>query len=116
MSNFTSCDKNVGDLFEKSLDLAHRTDLHIAALLERGVPVLIYAGTYDWICNWVANERWTLNMQWSGQEAFVKEELREWTVDGKKAGLVRSKGGLTFVTVDAAGHMVCPLFVLISVN
>jgi carboxypeptidase C (cathepsin A) len=46
-------------------------------------------------------------VEWSRHEEFVKEELREWVVDGKKAGLVRSKGGLTFVTVDAAGHMVC---------
>jgi len=105
-SNFSSCDDNVGSLFVESLDLYHRTHLHIAALLERGIRVLIYVGTYDWICNWVGNERWTLDLEWSGRKEFVKEELREWTVEGKKAGLVRSNGGFTFVTVDGAGHMV----------
>jgi carboxypeptidase C (cathepsin A) len=93
-------------LFDLSLDLYHRTNLHIAALLERGVRTLIYAGTYDWICNWVGNERWTLNLEWSGRDEFVKQELKEWIVDGKKAGLVRSSNGFTFATVDAAGHMV----------
>lgn len=88
------------------MDLYHRTHFHIAALLERGVQVLIYVGTYDWICNWIGNERWTLDLEWSGQEDFVKEALREWLVDGNKAGMVRSKGGLTFATVDGAGHMV----------
>ena len=29
------------------------TQHYIAALLERGVRVLIYAGANDWVCNWV---------------------------------------------------------------
>jgi hypothetical protein len=53
-------------------------------------------------------------VEWSRHEEFVKEELREWVVDGKKAGLVRSKGGLTFVTVDATGLIVCHFFVCLS--
>ncbi|KAF5346265.1 hypothetical protein D9756_011269 [Leucocoprinus leucothites] len=105
-ANFSSCDEQVGTLFSESLDMYHRTHLHIAALLERGVRTLIYVGTYDWICNWVGNERWTLNLEWSGHDDFSGEELKEWNVDGHKAGLVRSKHGLTFATVDAAGHMV----------
>jgi carboxypeptidase C (cathepsin A) len=88
------------------MDSFHCSDDQVAALLERGVRVLIYVGTYDWICNWIGNERWTLDLQWSGREEFVKEELRPWTVNGEKVGLVRSKNGLSFVTVDAAGHMV----------
>ncbi|KXN88058.1 hypothetical protein AN958_07790 [Leucoagaricus sp. SymC.cos] len=104
--NFSACDDQVGTLFYQNLDEFHRTHYHIAALLERGVRALIYVGTYDWICNWFGNERWTLNLDWSGKEEYVKEELREWSVDGEKAGMVRSKGGLTFATVDAAGHMV----------
>ncbi len=27
----------------------------VAALLEGGVPVLIYAGEYDYMCNWLGN-------------------------------------------------------------
>lgn len=66
-------------------------------------------GSYDWICNWVGNERWTLALEWSGQEEFRSQKLREWTVGGVKAGVTRSaKNGLfTFATVDGAGHMVC---------
>ncbi|KAJ3571869.1 hypothetical protein NP233_g3480 [Leucocoprinus birnbaumii] len=105
-ANFSSCAESVSTLFEQSMDSMHQTQHHIGALLERGIRALIYVGTYDWICNWVSNEQWTLNMEWSGREHFVKEKLREWTVDGQKAGLVRSKHGLTFVTVDSAGHMV----------
>ena len=48
-------------------------------------------------------------MEWSGQEEFASQRLREWTVAGVKAGVTRSaKNGLfTFATVEGAGHMVC---------
>ncbi|XP_006457521.1 hypothetical protein AGABI2DRAFT_139843 [Agaricus bisporus var. bisporus H97] len=105
-SNFSSCNDGIEKRFMQNLDMTHRTTYHIAALLDRGIEALIYVGSYDWICNWIENERWTLALEWSGQKEFVKEELREWTVDGKRAGLVRAKRGLTFATVDAAGHMV----------
>ena len=48
----------------------------------------------------------TLELEWTGQEAFVAEPLRDWTVDGKAAGLTRSAGAFTFATVHGAGHMV----------
>lgn len=54
----------------------------------------------------VGNDRMTLALEWSGQDEFAQQPLREWTVDGKSAGVTRSAGPLTFVTVDGAGHMV----------
>ena len=36
------------------MDRAFPAQLYIAALLERGVRVLIYVGANDWICNWVS--------------------------------------------------------------
>ncbi|KAF9220866.1 serine carboxypeptidase [Gyrodon lividus] len=105
-SNFSSCSGTVGLAFTNAQDEYHQTYTHISGLLERGVRALIYVGTYDWICNWVGNERWTLRMPWTGQEAFVSQPLREWEVDGHVAGKTRSAGGLTFATIDGAGHMV----------
>ncbi|KAJ7288105.1 Alpha/Beta hydrolase protein [Mycena rebaudengoi] len=92
--------------FGSTMDEAKGTTNYVAALLERNVRVLIYAGSYDWVCSWVGNERWTLALEWSGQIAFRAEPLREWTVDGKRAGIMRSAQGFTFATLDAAGHMV----------
>ena len=48
----------------------------------------------------------TLELQWTGQDAFGAKPLRDWTVDGKTAGVTRSAGPFTFATVRAAGHMV----------
>ncbi|KAJ6497736.1 serine carboxypeptidase [Mycena sanguinolenta] len=106
-ANFSSCSNQVGFAFNANLDEYRSTQHFVAALLERGVRVLIYVGTYDWICNWVGNERWTLAMEWSGQNQFAQQELKPWGANGgKPIGLSRSAKGLTFVTVEGAGHMV----------
>ncbi|KAE9394304.1 alpha/beta-hydrolase [Gymnopus androsaceus JB14] len=105
-ANFSSCARTVGAGFSSALDSLHTSKYHVSALLDRGVRVLIYVGSYDWICNWVGNERWSKALEWSGHEAFASQELREWTVNGKKAGITRSAKGFTFATVEGAGHMV----------
>lgn len=48
----------------------------------------------------------TLALEWTKQEEFRNEALREWTVDGQVAGVTRSGGGLTYATISGAGHMV----------
>ncbi|KAH8081981.1 alpha/beta-hydrolase [Cristinia sonorae] len=96
----------VGSNFDKSLDIIFPSQFYIAALLERGVKALIYVGDTDLMCNWIGNERMTLDLEWSGQNAFVAAPLREWKVGGEHAGVTRSFGGLTYVTIAGAGHMV----------
>ncbi|GAW07315.1 serine carboxypeptidase [Lentinula edodes] len=106
--NFSACNPNVGAAFDGTQDILHSSRDYVTALLEREVRVLIYVGSYDWICNWVGNEQWSRELEWSGQEEFASQELREWMLAGKKAGITRSaRGGLfTFATVQGAGHMV----------
>jgi cathepsin A (carboxypeptidase C) len=54
VGNFTACSPKVSFLFNQNMDeYTHQTQFYVAELLERGVRVLVYAGTYDWICNWV---------------------------------------------------------------
>ncbi|TDL20405.1 alpha/beta-hydrolase [Rickenella mellea] len=87
-------------------DMLHHNQVYVAQLLERGVRVLIYAGTHDFICNWVGNERWTVEMEWSGQKEFAGEPLREWNVDERVVGETREAKGLTFAKIFGGGHMV----------
>ena len=62
--------------------------------------VLVCAGNVE------GNRRWVDAMQWDGADAFAAAPLTEWRVGGKTAGTARSAQGLTFLEVNAAGHMV----------
>ena len=84
--------------------VAHTQD-YVSNLLDRGVRILIYAGTYDWQCNYVANKLWVDKLQWSGSDAYAKAEWRDWTYNRKKVGEVKETALLTFATIRGAGHM-----------
>jgi len=78
----------------------------IPALLGAGHRVLVYAGEYDFICNWMGNHGWMQALQWDGQQAFNNAPNTTFSVDGQAAGLMQSAQGLTFLKVYNAGHMV----------
>uniref|UniRef100_A0A5B6YKB7 Carboxypeptidase n=1 Tax=Davidia involucrata TaxID=16924 RepID=A0A5B6YKB7_DAVIN len=75
-------------------------------LLEDGVKLLIYAGEYDLICNWLGNSRWVHAMEWTGQKEFVASPEVPFEVEGSEAGLLKNHGPLSFLKVHDAGHMV----------
>ena len=89
------------------------TQYYIAALLDRGIRVLLSAGTYDWQCNWVQNKLWIEKLKWTGKEAYENAN-RDWVIDRKTAGETKKAGVLMFATVRGAGHMISP-FVLFLV-
>lgn len=78
----------------------------IPGVLEE-LPVLIYAGNADFICNYLGNQAWTEALEWPGKSAFNKAKIVDMTLDdGHKYGKTKSSGNLTFAEIFAAGHMV----------
>ena len=72
-------------------------------LLADKIPVLIYAGDTDYICNWIGGKAAALAMEWPGKGAFNEALDADWLAG---SGRVRSFGGFTFLQVFQAGHMV----------
>ncbi|KAL0907657.1 hypothetical protein M5K25_022078 [Dendrobium thyrsiflorum] len=101
---FVSCSPKVHEAM--LTDWMRDLEVGIPALLEDGIKLLVYAGEYDLICNWLGNSRWVHAMEWSGQQAFVSSSEKPFTVNGKKAGELKSHGPLSFLKVHDAGHMV----------
>lgn len=104
---FTSCDDTVFRNFILDGDEMKPFQQYVAELLDNNVPVLIYAGDKDYICNWLGNLAWVNELEYSGSEHFAPKPLQLWKPDGKKAaGEVKNHKHFTFLRIYDAGHMV----------
>ncbi|KAE8732679.1 Serine carboxypeptidase 3 [Hibiscus syriacus] len=102
--DFVSCSSTV--YYAMVTDWMRNYEVGIPALLEDGIRVLLYAGEYDLICNWIGNSNWVHAMAWSGQKEFGVAPTVPFVVDGVEAGQLKSHGPLSFLKVHNAGHMV----------
>ncbi|KAI5083732.1 hypothetical protein GOP47_0003475 [Adiantum capillus-veneris] len=88
------------------MDWMRNLEVGIPALLEDGIQLLVYAGEYDLICNWLGNSRWVSAIDWSGKNNYGDAPTKQFLVDGEEAGTFSNYGPLTFLKVHNAGHMV----------
>lgn len=87
------------------MDWMRNLEVGIPTLLEDGIQLLVYAGEYDLICNWLGNSRWVSAIDWSGKESYSAAPSKQFTVDGEEAGVFKNYGPLTFLKVHKAGHV-----------
>jgi cathepsin A (carboxypeptidase C) len=107
VSSYDSCNFDINRNFLLQGDWMKPFHRVVPSILSE-IPVVIYAGDADYICNWLGNQAWLEKLEWPGQKAYQKAELKDLTLggDGKKIGQVKSSGNLTFVRLHAGGHMV----------
>lgn len=106
VDNYESCNFDVNRNFLFAGDWMKPYHKAVTDLLESKLPVLIYAGDKDFICNWLGNEAWTNVLPWSGANDFSSAKVKSWNVKGKEAGKVKNHENFTFLRVYGAGHMV----------
>lgn len=105
VDTFESCNFDINRNFLFNGDWMKPYHYAVPHLLESGVPVLIYAGDKDFICNWLGNQAWTNALEWAGAEEFRAAKTLDWTLDGETVGTVQNAGNFTFLRVFEAGHM-----------
>ncbi|KAL3138597.1 hypothetical protein ABBQ32_006363 [Trebouxia sp. C0010 RCD-2024] len=81
-------------------DTGSMIPLH-AALVSKGLRVLIYSGDHDMCVPHTGSEAWT-----RGLGLKATEPWRPWKVNNQVAGYVQHYEGLSYATVMGAGHMV----------
>ena len=80
-------------------------------ILESGVPVLLFSGAKDYICNHIGTEDLISNLKWSGGTGFelssgVLAPKKNWTFEGEDAGYYQEARNLTYVLFRDSSHMV----------
>ncbi|CUM65067.1 uncharacterized protein PRCAT00002689001 [Priceomyces carsonii] len=106
VDKYESCNFDINRNFLFAGDWMKPFHKAVTDLLELGLPVLIYAGDKDFICNWLGNQAWTNELEWSGKKQFNKQPVKDWTVGKTSAGKVKNFENFTFLRVFGGGHMV----------
>ncbi|KAI0960156.1 hypothetical protein AcW1_004754 [Taiwanofungus camphoratus] len=76
----------------------------IPKVLER-IPVMLFAGDQDLICNYMGIESMIQAMTWNGATGLGTVQTQSWTVDGSPAGTWVTSRNLTYVKIFNASHM-----------
>jgi cathepsin A (carboxypeptidase C) len=107
VSKYDSCNFDINRNFLFAGDWMQPFHRLVPGILKE-IPVLIYAGDADFICNWLGNLAWTNALEWPGQAKYAKAELKDLKLkaDGSNIGSVKSSGNFTFLRLHAGGHMV----------
>ncbi|OAA72820.1 carboxypeptidase Y [Akanthomyces lecanii RCEF 1005] len=110
VKSWTSCSESMDKAFHAAGNDNQPVYRHVEAVLEKGVPVLIYAGDVDYILNWLGQRAWPNALQWSGHEAFNWAQTRNLTIDSSNStqayGTLKHAKGLAFARIFKAGHLV----------
>lgn len=104
VKSFAACSSRVGEDFHRVGDGSTPTTTYATSLLNRGLRVLSYVGSYDWICNFVGNERFLLALPWIGDYGYrhaATYEQKKWA-----GGEWWEFGNLRYARIVGAGHMV----------
>ncbi|KAJ2782752.1 hypothetical protein GGI15_002807 [Coemansia interrupta] len=109
---YDECSDDVFDAFSATADEVSRSAVaSLEFLLDARVPVLLYSGDADFICNWYGTLRVARALKWRGQDAFAKAQPSAWawpTKSGRRvdAGQLTQADNLAFLRVYEAGHEV----------
>ncbi|KAI9841705.1 MAG: Cell death protease [Sclerophora amabilis] len=107
-TGWTECAGEVSRTFRAQKSKAS-IDL-LPSLLEE-VPVLLFSGAKDLICNHLGTEELINNMKWNGGKGFELSPgtwapRRDWTFEDDAAGLWQEARNLTYVLFYNSSHMV----------
>jgi carboxypeptidase D len=105
---WTECHGAVGSAFRARTSVPSR-DLLPDILSE--IPVLLFSGDQDLICNHIGTEELIANMEWNGGKGFEVSPgnwapRRDWTFEGEPLGFWQEARNLTYVLFHNASHMV----------
>ncbi|KAM0793726.1 hypothetical protein ACM66B_001150 [Microbotryomycetes sp. NB124-2] len=100
---WTECNGQVGSNFWV---VESRPAVVLLPDLLKKMPILMFAGDQDLICNHVGIEKMIDHLEWNGEKGFGNATEQDWFVNGEQAGTWTTARNMTYVKVAGASHMV----------
>ncbi|CAK9101452.1 unnamed protein product [Durusdinium trenchii] len=91
----------------------------MSKVLEMKIPILMAYGMKDATCNYVGGYSIASSLRWAGAEQWANAPLQPFYLGHEVAGKEQSGGGLTWMQITEAGHMVPadqPRAILLGIN
>ena len=107
-TGWTECVGAVGSSFRA---VKSRPSVTLLPSLLEKIPVVLFSGEKDLICNHLGTEAMIHDMKWNGGTGFELSPgtwapRRDWTFEGKPAGIYQEARNLTYILFYNASHMV----------
>ncbi|AAW43480.1 KEX1 protein precursor, putative [Cryptococcus deneoformans JEC21] len=101
---WVECNNKVS--YELNLKKSHMSAALLPSILEAGVPILMFAGAEDLICNYKGIERIVNGLEWDGEKGFGNATSQEWYFNGTQVGTWQTSRGLSYAKIFDSSHMV----------
>ncbi len=107
-TGWTECSGSVSSNFNT---VNSKPSIQILPEILKTVPILLFSGDQDLICNHIGTEELIHNMEWNGGKGFELSPgtwapRRDWTFEGEPAGIYQEARNLTYVLFYNSSHMV----------
>nr|OQO29584.1 Pheromone-processing carboxypeptidase kex1 [Rachicladosporium sp. CCFEE 5018] len=107
-TGWTECNGNVGGAFNAAK--SKPAVKLLPALLEK-VPIILFSGDRDLICNHIGTENLINSLSWNGGTGMelspgTTAPRRDWTFEGEPAGIYQEARNLTYIKFYNSSHMV----------
>ena len=107
-TGWTECNGDVGKAFRTRTS---KPSIELLPGLLEEVPIVLFSGDQDLICNHLGTEELINNMEWNSGKGFeispgVWAPRRAWTFEGEPAGMYQEARNLTYILFYNSSHMV----------
>jgi len=107
-TGWSECNGNVGGAFNAARS---KPSYKLLPNLLSHVPILLFSGDKDLICNHLGTEALINDLDWNGGKGFELSPgtwapRRDWTFEGEPAGFYQEARNLTYLRFYNASHMV----------
>lgn len=94
-----------GDVHHAFQEAKMKSSVTVLPRILEKIPVLIFAGDQDMICNYVGLEAMIKDMAWNGGTGLGTVQTQPWSVNATPAGTWVESRNLTYVKIFNASHM-----------